>query len=325
MCAVGIDVSSARLSICLRREDRTKEFLEVRNTEAEIARLLKKGIPGYSGKVVLESTGRHHLVSAVALAEQGFDARVINPLLFRKYSSSAIRKVKSDKRDAEVLAEIALQEERLPGRFDQTRQTIEIRKKIALLGALERESQRMNAVMSDYEKTKESLRLKLSKPERTVRRIARAITQAQKELEKEVIAAARQDETTAERVRRYRTIPGVSEYLAVMAAAAFDPKVDQEDKQWVAFAGLDISVRESGTWKGKGRLTKRGNPYLRKRLFAAAWGAVMNDQRFKAYYGELRKGGRTYTEALVIIARKLVRIMFSLEKNKTDYDGRTFN
>jgi transposase len=298
--------------------------LEVRNTEAEIARLLRNEIPGYAGKVVLESTGRHHLPSAVALAERGFDARVINPLLFRKYSAAAIRKVKSDKRDAEVLAEIALREDRLPERYDQTRQTIDIRKKIALLGALERESQRLSAVMSDYEKTKESLKLKLSGSEKAVRRITRAITAAQKELEKEVIAAARQDKAVAERVQRYRSIPGVSEYLGVMAAAAFDPKVDRDDKQWVAFAGLDVSVRESGTWKGKGKLTKRGNPYLRKRLFSAAWGAVMNDRRFKAYYDELRKNGRTYTEALVIISRKLVRIMFSLERDETDYDERKF-
>lgn len=325
VCAVGIDVSAARLSVCLRREDRTKEFLAVRNTEAEIARLLKKSISGYTGKIVLESTGRHHLLSAVALSEQGFDARVINPLLFRKYSSSAIRKVKSDKRDADILAEIALKEERLPGRFGHTRQTVEIRKKIALLGALEKESQRMNAFMSDYEKTKNSLKLKLSKPEKNVRKIIRALGRAKKELADEVVAAARRDQAVVERVKRYRSIPGVSEYMAVMAAAAFDPKIDGNDKQWVAFAGLDVSIRESGTWKGRGKLTKRGNPYLRKRLYSAAWGAIMNDRQFREYYDKLRKSGRSYTETLVIIARKIVRIMFSLEKSGSEYDGRTFN
>jgi transposase len=325
VCAVGIDVSSARLSICLKREDRTKEFLEVRNTEAEIARLLRRDIPGYGGKIVLESTGRHHLLSAVKLSEQGFDARVINPLLFRKYSSSAVRKVKSDRQDAAVLAEIALKEEKLPERFSLTRQNIEIRKQIALLGALEKETQRLSAIMSDYEKTKESLGLKLTKPEKAVRRIADAVTRVQAELEKAVIAAARKEPAVAARVERYRTIPGVSEYMATMASIAFDPAAGAEAKQWVAFAGLDVSVRESGVWKGRGKLTKRGNPYLRKRLFSAAWGATMNDPRFKAYYRGLRESGRTYTEALVITARKIVRIMFSLEKNKAEYDSRTFN
>jgi transposase len=320
LCAVGIDVSSAKLSICLRKDDRSRDFVEIRNAEADIARFIKKSIAGYDGKIVMESTGRYHLLSAFTLSEKGFDARVTNPLMSKKYSSSAIRKVKSDRRDAEMLAEMALKEERLPETFSISRKTMEIRKKIALLGALEKESQRINAVMNDYVKTKESLKMKMSRPEKAVLKISNEITKIQAELEKEVIAMAREDTVIKERVRRYKTIPGVSEYTATIAACAFNEKMIDHSKQWVAFAGLDISVRESGKWKGRGRLTKRGNPYLRKRLFQAAWGAKMHDEQFKSYYEELRKNGRNYTESLVIIARKIVRIMYSLEKNKTEYD-----
>jgi transposase len=322
LCAVGIDVSSEKLSICLRKEDRTKEFMEIRNAEADIARFMKKSIAGYAGKIVLESTGRHHLLSAVKLSERGFDARVINPLMSKKYSSSAIRKVKSDRRDAEILAEMAEKEEKLPDTFAVSPEILEIRKKIALLGALEKESQRLNAVMNDFEKTKNTLKMKLSRSEKAVRKISREIGKVQTELEKEVVAEARKNAAVSERVRRYMTIPGVSEYTATVAACSFKESVNEQSKQWVAFAGLDISVRESGKWKGRGRLTKRGNPYLRKRLFQAAWGAKMHDEQFKRYYDELRQNGRTYTEAMVIIARKIVRIMFSLEKNKAEYDSR---
>lgn len=322
LCAVGIDVSSEKLSICLKKKDRTKEYSEIRNAEADIARFVKKSIAGYEGKIVMESTGRHHLLSAVMLSEEGFDARVINPLMSKKYSSSAIRKVKSDRRDAEILSEMAEKEEKLPDTFSLSRKTLEIRKKITLLGALEKENQRLNAIMNDYEKTKDSLKMKLSRQEKAVRKISRDITKIQAELTKEVIAGARQDKAVSERIKRYATIPGVSEYTATIAACAFNDGVNEQSKQWVAFAGLDISVRESGKWKGKGRLTKRGNPYLRKRLFQAAWGAKMHDEQFRKYYDELRKNGRSYTEAMVIIARKIVRIMFSLEKNKTEYDSR---
>lgn len=321
ICAVGIDVSSDKLSIILRKDDESKEFVEIRNADVDIARFMKNSIAGYRGKIIMESTGRYHLLSAIKLTEAGFDARVINPLMSKKYSSSAIRKVKSDKRDAEVLAKMALVEEKLPSRFNLTRNTMEIRKKIALLGSLEKEYQRLSAIMMDYEETKKNLKLSLSKPEKNLRKMIAGIKDLQEDLEKEIITMAKTDPETAERAKRYKSIPGVSEYAAVIAASAFDKAVCEHTKQWVAFAGLDISVRESGKWKGKGRLTKRGNPYLRKRLFQAGWGAIMNNADFKKYYEDLRKNGRSYTESLVIISRKIVRIMFSLEKNTAFYDS----
>ena len=80
-------------------------------------------------------------------------------------------------------------------------------------------------------------------------------------------------------------------------------------------ADIDISVRESGRWKNKGKLTKRGNGYLRKRLFQAAWGAKMHNDNFKKYYNHLRDKGKSYVETLMIIAKKIVVIMFNLNKN----------
>ena len=121
---------------------------------------------------------------------------------------------------------------------------------------------------------------------------------------------------------RYKSIPGVSEYLASLSTLFFKEEEHKRSaKQWVAFAGLDISVRESGNWRGRGRMTKRGNGYLRKRLFQAAWGATMNDDKFKAYYEHLREKGKSYVESLIIISRKIVTIMFALSKNQCYYDN----
>jgi len=92
----------------------------------------------------MESTGRYHYLSAITFSENGFDARVINPLITKKYSSGAIRKVKTDARDAEMLAEIAIKEENLPRQFNSSRQDLEIRKKIGLLGSLENNYSSLN-------------------------------------------------------------------------------------------------------------------------------------------------------------------------------------
>ena len=93
----------------------------------------------------------------------------------------------------------------------------------------------------------------------------------------------------------------------------------QDAKQWIAFVGFDIPVRQSGRWKGHGKLSKRGNPYLRKRLFNAAWGAVRNDEDFHRYYVRLREEGRSYRETMVIISRTVLRILFAVQKTGTPY------
>ena len=94
-------------------------------------------------------------------------------------------------------------------------------------------------------------------------------------------------------------------------------------KQWIAFVGLDVTVRQSGNWKGRGKLSKRGNPYLRKRLYTAAWGAQMNDEAFAAEYRNLREAGRTYREAIVILSRKILRIAFAVCKNDRPYERKS--
>jgi hypothetical protein len=46
----------------------------------------------------------------------------------------------------------------------------------------------------------------------------------------------------------------------------------------------------------------------------------MSNVHFKSYYNLLRAQGRSYIETILIIARKLVRIMFAVTKHEQSYD-----
>jgi len=325
LCAVGVDVAKDTLSICRRYSGGEKETVSIRNNEADIAKFIKEKLSGYKEKIIMELTGRYHYLSAITFSENGFDARVINPLITKKYSSGAIRKVKTDARDAEMLAEIAIKEEKLPRQFDSSRKDLGIRKKIGLLGSLEKQLQQFRSILADYSETKEQLKMKMSMAEKDLLKVVEKISAAKEKLEKEISDFSLEDESRAELAKLYTTIPGVSKYLAAVSSYFFETEYNDDCKQWVAYAGLDVSVKQSGKWNGRGKLTKRGNPYLRKRLFCAAWGAMMHDSDFKTYYDYLRGQGRSYVEAMVIISRKLVRIMFCLAKNNSVYDRALLN
>ena len=321
LIAVGIDVAMETLAICERYKDKDK-FKEIKNNRMTIKRLAGKlNKDNFKGKIIMESTGRHHLQTALTLSENDLDVRVINPLMAKKYSNSSIRKVKTDKRDSQILAEIALKEERLPERFSLGKNEITIKKKVSLIAFLDKEIQKMNASMNEYIRNSEELGLKLSKIDKQLKKTIELLKKQKEELEKEVEKMVNDSGCNSDEIKKYSSIPGVSSYTASVSSLFFSSDYNLSAKQWIAFAGMDVSIRESGNWRGKGKLTKRGNGYLRKKLFQAAWGATMHNDDFKKYYDHLRKKGKSYVEALVIIARKIVVIMFNLNKNNECYNA----
>lgn len=322
--AVGIDVSKDSLMVCYRYADSRNFTRSFGNNDSDIKGLIKelKALK-FSGRIVSESTGRHHMLSAVMLAEENFLIYVVNPLMTKKYGTASIRKVKSDKRDAEMLAEMAAKEEDLPDIFTADRKTLMIKKKISLVASMDKQVQAMRSMAREYKETAGTLKVKLTKAEKNILAAIDDLNKEKQKLEKEiedVFNGQAKDEISDKRQEMYSSIPGVSNYVAALTTVFFSEEHCQSAKQWIAYVGYDISIRQSGKWTGKGKLTKRGNSYLRKRLFSAAWGAIMHDARFKEYYDYLRKKKHSYVESLLIIARKLIRIMFYLSKNNCMYD-----
>ena len=90
---------------------------------------------------------------------------------------------------------------------------------------------------------------------------------------------------------------------------------------FVAFLGLDVRVRDSGQLRGRRRLTKKGNPELRRLLFLAAMQAARS-RSWKDFYQRHLDRGLSRIQALVILARKLARVAFALLNNQTDYRPR---
>ncbi|WP_355662229.1 transposase, partial [Halomonas salifodinae] len=81
---------------------------------------------------------------------------------------------------------------------------------------------------------------------------------------------------------------------------------------------LDVRVRDSGTQRGRRKLTKQGDPEVRRLLYNAAMAAIRQPAWQATYQGYLVRGLKK-TQALVIVARKLARIAFSLMKHEVDY------
>lgn len=147
----------------------------------------------------------------------------------------------------------------------------------------------------------------------------KSLKKSMRDLEKKCIEMSKLE--NEKEIELLVSIPGISEFVAVLYLHWFDRNKGVDAKSWITYSGSDINVKESGTWKDKCKLTKRGNAYLRKRLFYCAKGAWLHNSDFKNYYDELLEKGRSHTKAIIILSRKLICIMFKVLENNQVYDS----
>jgi len=317
---IGIDVAKTSLEVVGIADEQVCRAT-VSNHEADIetlAKTLQAG--GYTGKVVCEATGHYHLLLGLVMARYGLDLRVINPLQSSKHRRARVRKTKTDAVDGHVLASMCETERALPAAAELTPQKVLIRLKQGQLQALDKQLQRLSRSLAVYTETYAQLGLVAGASHEALAQVVADLKRIRGHLEKELQVLLEEALPAREDLRRLQRIPGFSPLVAGLVGTAFHRHAASA-RAWVAYAGLDVSVRQSGTWRGRGKLTKRGNRYLRKRLYNAAWGAMMNDEGVRRYYLSLKETGRNHVEALCIIARKLLSIAYAVLVKGKEYDS----
>ena len=82
-----------------------------------------------------------------------------------------------------------------------------------------------------------------------------------------------------------------------------------------------MKEKQSGTSvKGKPRISKKGNKYLRKAMHMPALAAIRNDERFKAIFARIVSKHGIKMKAAVAVQRKLLEMVYTLYKNQMVYD-----
>lgn len=134
-------------------------------------------------------------------------------------------------------------------------------------------------------------------------------------IEKQIIESVRNLDT------HILTIPGIAEISAGSIIAEFgDIKNFESPEKMLAFAGLEPSIRQSGTLSTEGHMVKHGSGYLRNTIMRVVNSLVMHDQVFYDYYNKKRDEGKHHLVAQSHVAKKLIRVIYTLETKGIDYD-----
>jgi transposase len=122
------------------------------------------------------------------------------------------------------------------------------------------------------------------------------------------------------------SVKGIAEAagIQILAELAVLPE-GMDVRQWVAHAGLDPRVFQSGTSVNKpARISRQGNVHIRRALFMPALVAAQYEPHVKAFYEKLLGRGKTKMQANVAVMRKLLHAIHGMLKHDRDFDGEKF-
>ena len=117
------------------------------------------------------------------------------------------------------------------------------------------------------------------------------------------------------------SIPGIGYRMGAMILAETGDlsRFDSPDKL-LAYAGMSPSTYQSGQLKNcYPHMEKRGSRYLRYALYNGTKYVCHWDPSFAAYLAKKGAEGKHYNIALSHAAKKLVRLIFALEKSRQPY------
>ncbi|MEI9946327.1 MAG: IS110 family transposase [Chitinophagaceae bacterium] len=269
----------------------------------------------------MEATGVYHESLAYFLAERQMDVSVVLPNKISNYVRTLSVKTITDKTASEAITQFGL-ERNLDswhppkGIYKKLRQLT--RERDQLVESRTAVKNQLHAETAEAQPNKTSVA-------RTKKRIA-FLDKQEAEIKEELRELVGQDEEMKKLLIIICSIPGVGLLTAVTVLAetnGFD--LIRNKKQLTSYAGLDVREKQSGTSvKGKPKISKKGNRYLRKAMHFPALTAIRHDERFKAIFARMVAKHGIKMKAAVAIQRKLLEMIFTIYKSKIAYDKEYF-
>ena len=297
MNELGIDVSKSTLGCAY-----AGRFREFPNT-VEGFQALEDWVP--DARIwCMEATGRFHEPLARFAYLLGKRCLVVNPGRAKKYLAFVDARAKTDRVDALSLARLAEKEgeeirpyKPVPELIQQARDLLTSRKAlIESRVSLEQVAGATGDPEGSLAKVIESIQLSIAELERQLARLLKPYPS----------------------YKNLLTIPGIGPLSAAVLVCALERGEFATSDSLVAFAGLDPKPRDSGKHKGKRALSHQGEAQIRTLLFMAARAGARSPV-WKSYYASQKAKGLSSTEATVILARKLIRVAWSVHKQKSPF------
>ncbi len=283
------------------------------NTPKGITKFIKK-LPS-NAWCIMEATGVYSVRLAMALHEKRFKVSVINPLQIKRFAQTKLKRAKTDKVDAVLIAEYG--DKMRPELFRPAPVFIhQLQQKRTLLKQLFK-------TRTVFSNQLHALQHLPDPDSETIKSCTKIIT----EINAQIIKVERQMEQLANEhceqlFKQLQTIPGISTKAAlelIIVSGMF--RNFNSPKQFSAFVGICPSINESGkTIRGYRGISRIGSSYTRAILYMCTLNAFRYNTQCKNLYDRLTANGKPGKVALMAVANKLIRQVFGMVKSGLNYN-----
>jgi transposase len=304
----------------------------VANLRSEI----EKFLGGLETMEAVIETGRSSYAMVDVLGEIGLAVKIAHPF---EVKAIARAKIKTDKRDSEVLAHL-LRMNMIPEVYQRSPENRKaqrvLRQRAFYVSAMTALKNRVYALLAQQ---KEEVRERLAQVTNIFsvkgremilgldlplddRSLLEALLKTYRHLETRIKESTELVEKLFEQIREaqlIRTIPGFGKYLSVLVAVEIADLTRFPDPAHLhAYAGVIPSTRSSGDRTHHGKIIKAGNRWLRWAAVEAVWPAIRSDFDLRRFYDRIARG-KGANKAKVATARRLLTIVYKVWK-----EGRHF-
>jgi transposase len=311
---LGIDVSKEKHDLILVIEGK-KYHKEISN-DAKGFGYLKKWLEKYQVPHVhacLEATGQYGQSIAEWLYGQGHTVSVVNPARIKRYGQSKLHRNKTDKADADLIAEFCLKEK--PGAWEPLNPPIKRLRSLnrrlqALKANLQQERNRKTSgekdilVLKDLDIHIEFLKERIKAINKDIRDLIKRTPELR----------SQHDLLT--------TITGIGHLTAITLLGEIgDFSAFESAAQLAAYAGLNPQGHRSGSsvFK-KTQISKQGRAELRHCLFMPALVALEWNPVIQALDERMAKTNHHRMEIVIAAMRKLLHLAYGVLKTQLPFD-----
>ena len=307
---IGIDISKATLDVY----DGVKSYKFENNelgfeTVISLSKSLKDTI------LIFEPTGIYSYALTEFCSKNKIKVVMVGPKesKSRDFARSLKVRSKTDKIDAQVLYRYQCQVEpqmvKVPT-VDQ--QSITIQEMLNIYEGIQSAKQQFkNQIEATSKKNKDLVH--------TLNRLINNLDNEAQKLFNKIELLLLKDTEIKERYDAISKIPSIGQKSALYLCAFFLKYPLANAKEMTALLGLDPMMKDSGTFRGKQRISKHGGQQIRNLLYLPTLCAIQYNGRIKKFYEGLTARAKTKKLAVIASMRKLILMAFSIFKSKEEY------
>jgi transposase len=324
--AVGVDISKDDFQVCIKEKAndnsvRIKGSRSFSNNGKGFIELVewvsKREQTGSKVLYIMEATGTYYEDLAYFLHEKRCVVSVVLANKIKHFAKSLNLKTKTDKVDAAMIAGIGIERD-FPEWKPMSKDFKELRDLCREMLSLKKEKSRakcqLHAMEYSHEKTTSVLKIKENQIEFYENSI--------QEIELEIKRIINEDSEFKARIEKIAKVKGLGVITIVIVLCETNGfELFNSIRQVVSYSGLDVQMKESGNFKGKTRISKKGNARIRQCLFMPALTATMHNEKIKALYERINERNPDIKKKGVVAGmRKLLILIFVLWKKNEEYN-----